>query len=85
MKVALLVDDNETISTKLNKLSYKPEIISPYFKLLTEKEVVDYQYQNFQIIPWTVNDTVDMQQMIDWQVDGIITDYPDQLIKLLQQ
>ncbi|MDH7913159.1 glycerophosphodiester phosphodiesterase [Winogradskyella sp. SYSU M77433] len=85
MKVALLVDDNETISTKLNKLSYKPEIISPYFKLLTEKEVVDYQDQNFQIIPWTVNDTVDMQQMIDWQVDGIITDYPDQLIKLLQQ
>jgi glycerophosphoryl diester phosphodiesterase len=85
MKVALLVDENETIFDKLKKLSYKPEIISPYFKLLTAESIRDYQSQGFQIIPWTINTEADMIQMISWQVDGIITDYPDQLIDMLKE
>ncbi len=83
MKVALLVDGNETIQKKLKKLSYKPEIISPYFKLLTAKNIRDYQSQGFQIIPWTINTEDAMRQMVLWNVDGIITDYPDRLIEML--
>ncbi|CAN0542103.1 unnamed protein product [Ectocarpus sp. 8 AP-2014] len=30
MVVALLVDENENILTKMNKMSFKPDIISPY-------------------------------------------------------
>jgi glycerophosphoryl diester phosphodiesterase len=85
MPVAMLVEDDETIDTKLKKLTYKPEIISPYFKLLTKGIVKDYQSQSYQIIPWTINEESDMKQMISWQVDGIITDYPDRLIKLLKE
>jgi glycerophosphoryl diester phosphodiesterase len=84
MKVALLVDDNETIQSKLNNMTYAPEIISPYFKLLSAANVQDYQTQGFQVIPWTVNEVSDMERMIFWKVDGIITDYPDRLIKLLK-
>jgi glycerophosphoryl diester phosphodiesterase len=83
MKVALLVDENETIGDKLKKLSYKPEIISPYYKLLTADSSRNYQSQGFQVIPWTINTEADMLQLISWQVDGIITDYPDRLIALL--
>jgi glycerophosphoryl diester phosphodiesterase len=32
---------------------------------------------------WTVDDVTDMERMIDWGVDGLMTDYPDQLLKLL--
>jgi glycerophosphoryl diester phosphodiesterase len=32
---------------------------------------------------WTVNETDDMQRMIDLGVDGIITDRPDILLDLL--
>ncbi|MCF7560410.1 glycerophosphodiester phosphodiesterase [Sabulilitoribacter multivorans] len=84
MKVALLVDEDETIDDKLAKLSFKPEIISPYFKLLSKEIVAQYQKEHYQIIPWTVNDVDDMQQMIDFNVDGIITDYPDRLVEILK-
>jgi len=39
MKVALLVDEFEVIESKLSRLSYSPEIISPYYKLI-DKEIV---------------------------------------------
>lgn len=84
MAVALLVDENELIDGKLKELSFKPEIISPYFKLLSKEEVERYQKENYQIIPWTVNQAKDMQKMLDFKVDGIITDYPDVLIDVLK-
>ncbi len=85
MRLSLLVDENETIEDKLSKLSFIPEIISPYFGLLDAKTIHIYQSKQIQIIPWTVNSEKDMQLMIDYQVDGIITDYPDKLISLLEK
>lgn len=32
---------------------------------------------------WTVNDSDEMKQMIEMGVDGVMTDYPDRLIKIL--
>ena len=84
MKVALLVEEDEFIDEKLEALSFIPEIISPYFKLLTKESVLKYHQENYQIIPWTVNDIKDMGTMLDFKVDGIITDYPDRLITLLK-
>ena len=84
MPVALLVDEGEVIAEKLEQLSFKPEIISPYYKLLTEENVEDYKSKGFQIIPWTINEISDMKLMIALKVDGLITDYPDRLIDLLQ-
>lgn len=84
MKLALLVDYDESISKKLNSLSFSPEIISPYFRILSKEKVRKYQKEGFQIIPWTVNQEKHLQRMIDYEVDGIITDYPDRLIKLLK-
>lgn len=80
MKVALLIDRDESISKKLKKLSYKPEIISPYFELLDARTVRNYQDEGFEIIPWTVNEDDDLKRMISFSVNGIITDYPDKLI-----
>ena len=85
MKVAILIDRNESISEKLNQLSYKPEILSPYFKLLSKEVVSEYQKEKYQVIPWTVNTVKDMKRMIDFDVDGIITDFPNRLIELLKK
>ena len=83
MPVALLIDEDESISIKLSQLSYKPEIVSPYFKLLSQEKTQNFQSEDYLIIPWTVNEIEDMKTMLSWEVDGIITDYPDKLIALL--
>lgn len=82
--VAILINKNEDIADKLNLLSYKPEIISPYFKLLSIDNVTKYQKEGYKVIPWTVNKEKHLKRMIDFNVDGIITDYPDRLIELLK-
>jgi len=37
------------------------------------------------VIPWTVNEAPDMERLLDWAVDGLITDRPDRLRKVMQQ
>lgn len=84
IQVALLVEEDDSIEAQLSLLSYQPEIISPYFKLLSQEIIQDYQGKGFKIIPWTVNSIDEMQLLIDYKIDGIITDYPDRLVKLLR-
>ena len=36
-------------------------------------------------MPWTVNDPADMRRLIDWKVDGLITDYPDRLREVMRE
>lgn len=84
MEVALLVDENEDIAAKLASLNFTPEIISPYFKLLNATNVNAYQNKGFKVIPWTLNEISDMEMMITYGVDAIITDYPDRLVSILK-
>ena len=36
-----------------------------------------------RVLPWTVNDPAIMARLIDQGVDGLITDYPDRLRKVM--
>lgn len=38
---------------------------------------------NLKVHVWTINETDDMQRLIEMKVDGIMTDYPDRLLNLL--
>ena len=82
LKTSLLVDEFESLD-KLKLLSFKPEIISPYFELLNYETVKSLHAEGFKVIPWTLNDEQDIKTMIDYNVDGIISDYPNVVIKLL--
>jgi glycerophosphoryl diester phosphodiesterase len=84
MELSLLVDENENIDDKLNSLSFQPAVISPYFELLTAKNVKAYQSKGYKILPWTVNTKQEIQLMLAYGVDGIISDYPDMLLQVVQ-
>lgn len=79
IKVSYLIENIEGVKTNLAKLNFKPDIYSPYFKLLNIGNVKALHDQNIKVIPWTINDPVIMQKLIDIGVDGIITDYPDRI------
>lgn len=83
-KTVLLVENELSIAENLKLLGYQPDIYSPYFKLI-DKEKVNYLHQqNIKVVPWTVNEKKDMQEIIRMNVDGIISDYPNRYFELKQ-
>lgn len=57
---------------------------SPFFSDLTEESIKAAQAIGLKVIPWTVNDPKIMAKLIDLGVDGIISDFPDQLRKAME-
>ena len=51
--------------------------------LLTEKLIQQVHEVGRRIFVWTVNDAASMRRMTKWGVDGIISDYPERLVRAL--
>jgi glycerophosphoryl diester phosphodiesterase len=52
----------------------------PGYQPFTTKALVDEAHRaGIKVIPWTIDDVATSNKLIDDGVDGIITDYPDQL------
>jgi glycerophosphoryl diester phosphodiesterase len=56
---------------------------SMFWRNLTPEAVAEAHALELTVVPWTVNDPGDMARLVDWKVDGIITDYPDRLRKVV--
>ena len=55
---------------------------SPYFGDVTREAVREAQQAGLKVVVWTVNEPRDINQMIDFGVAGIISDYPDRLRRI---
>lgn len=58
---------------------------SPNFNHIDAAKVKDAQRLGVRVLPWTVNESADMDRLIGWGVDGIVTDYPDRLREAMQR
>jgi glycerophosphoryl diester phosphodiesterase len=81
---ALLVSENENLFEKLDHLPAWPDILSPEHTLVDSGICKMTKRNNTLLIPWTVNDTKRMSQLMELGVDGIITDYPNRLNEMLK-
>ena len=52
---------------------------SPYYAETTREQVKEAQSLGLKVVVWTVNEPPDLRRMIEWGVDGIISDYPNRL------
>ena len=77
ISTSFLVENIDGLEANLKKLTFTPDIYSPYFKLLNVGAVDAMHKAGMQVIPWTINDPVIMKKLIEIGVDGIITDYPN--------
>ena len=58
---------------------------SPNSGAVTQTLVRQAQDLGLKVVPWTVNNLADMDRLIGWGVDGLITDYPDRLREAMRQ
>ena len=54
-------------------------VYCPEFTFLDRPQVEQLHAAGVAVVPWTVNDPADWRTLLDWGVDGICTDFPDQL------
>ncbi|MFG4001082.1 glycerophosphodiester phosphodiesterase [Flavobacterium aquidurense] len=57
----------------------KAHAIHPDYQLLNSENVKQMQEKNFLVLPWTVDEEEDIQKIKSYNVDGIISDFPDRL------
>jgi glycerophosphoryl diester phosphodiesterase len=86
-KISVLIEplDENEIVPNLDKLGFTPDIWSPYFKTLTQERILELHLKQIRVVPWTVNEVEDIEKMIKLDCDGIISDYPDRVLKALKK
>ena len=76
--IGVLTDENLEnalpFAKKINAYS-----INPFYKLLDKEKVTLLQRNGFLVFPWTVNEFTDIEKMKSFNVDGIISDFPDRI------
>lgn len=82
IRLSLLVENTRSVDANLHALGFQPQIYSPHYKLLTKARMDYLKKLKIRVIPWTVNEIDDMRKMLELQVDGFITDYPDRASSL---
>jgi glycerophosphoryl diester phosphodiesterase len=53
--------------------------VHAHYHLLSEKMTVQMQEEGFQVFAWTVNEPGDIQKIKSFNVNGIISDFPDRI------
>ena len=53
--------------------------IHPHFHLLTKENTAKIQEKGLQVFPWTINELEDIQKIKTFNVNGIITDFPNRI------
>lgn len=82
LKLVLLVEGEKDYKKKLAELDFTPAIYSPHYSLIDKPTVDELHKLGLKVIPWTVNDSVDMMKTIETGVDGMISDDPGLLQRM---
>lgn len=78
IKIAVLTEEDPLKAIQVAK-ELGAVAINPHFKTLTQENVDKIHSEGLKIYTWTVNEPQDIQQMKEFGVDGIITNYPERV------
>lgn len=85
LPLALLVGNKDGIEKNLERLGFTPDTYSPHYGLIDEQTVNYSHSKGIKIVPWTVNEIKDLERMKTFKLDGIISDYPDRVVKVFKE
>ncbi|WP_375438017.1 glycerophosphodiester phosphodiesterase family protein [uncultured Hymenobacter sp.] len=83
LPLCLLVEDTIPFEQHLSELGFKPAVYGPHHELVTEALVAQTRQFGVALVPWTVNELAHMHRLVQMNVKGLTTDYPDRLLHLL--
>lgn len=66
-------------------LDFAANAINPHHNLISHELVAEAHAETLKVYPWTVNDLQRMKQLYAFGADGLITDYPDLALEILQR
>lgn len=81
VRTSFLVANKKSYEENIADLGYKPFILSPVWQMVNAEMISKAHADKVKVIPWTANTLEDIQKLKDLKVDGIISDYPDILVK----
>lgn len=84
LPLALLVGNKDGVEKNLEKLGFTPDTYSPHFSLVDAAMMSLCRSRGMKVIPWTVNEIADLERMKPFDLDGIITDYPDRAVRVFK-
>jgi glycerophosphoryl diester phosphodiesterase len=61
-----------------------PEILEGR-RVMDRRMVKELQARNVAVHVWTIDDETDLRRLLEWGVDGIVTDRPDRLARVLHE
>ncbi len=73
------------LAENVERLGFTPTIYSPDYRLVDRALIEAAHERGMEVIPWTVNERADMERLQRLGVDGLITDYPDRALFLLER
>ncbi len=86
VRLSYLVDaKSPDLAANLEGLGFVPEVYSPEFHMVTPEMLQQAHERGMRVVVWTPNEEADIQKMIELGVDGIISDYPDRVLKLTRK
>ena len=78
IQIAVLTEDDPMEAMQVAK-ELNAVAINPYFKQLTQENTAAMQAAGYKVYTWTVNEPADIQKMMEFGVDGIITNFPERV------
>lgn len=92
-KLMMGEDESLLLSFYLNSKSFMTnrhkhefyQTINPHYKTVSNRRIFRLHARGYQIYTYVVNEREDMIKMLNMAVDGIITDFPDKLVKIRKE
>ncbi len=85
LPLALLVETSEGLDQDLQRLGFQPDIYCPHFSLVTPELAREVHGRGMDLVVWTVNEKEDIRRILQVGVDGIISDHPDRVLKIIEE
>ncbi len=93
--LTVLKESNEQVSTAMllnasreelfqYALDFRVDAINPQHNLVTPELIKGAHQTGLLVYPWTVNEQHRMIDLFSMGVDGLITDYPDRAVRVLE-